>query len=553
MKWLISYKIKYIVAVFWAVMVLGSRTLKADFTFGEPTNPGSPINTSSNEATFCLSADDLEMYISSNRPGTYGIGDIWVSTRATINDSWIEPVNLGSVVNSSFPDTVEYISPDGLELYFDSYNRTGGRGGWDIWVTLRATKDDPWTEPTNLGTMFNTSADDWKACISSDNLNFYFTSMRPGGYGGADIWVAKRTTTEEPWKEPINLGPIVNSTADDSGQIISGDNLTLFFHSMRSGGYGGHDLYITKRKTINDDWSIPINLGPKLNTASDEIMPYISANRSTLYFCSSRSGGQGQWDIYQASIEPIVDFNSDGIVDINELVIMIENWGTDESLCDIGPMPWGDGIVDRSDLEVLMKYWNQVVDVAAYYKLDETEGNIAYDCSGYYCDANLIGDPNWQPDGGIIDGALEFDGINDYISTPFILNPKETSEFSVFAWIKGGAPGQVILSQIGSTNLLSADASDGCLMTDKGSGRGASTLLSQTVITDGDWHRIGFTWDGSNRILYVDDVIAAIDTQPALPGSDEGFYIGAGKDLEIGAFFSGMIDDVRIYNRVIIP
>ena len=231
---------------------------------------------------------------------------------------------------------------------------------------------------------------------------------------------------------------------------------------------------------------------------------------------------------------------------------MIENWNTDNYLCDIGPMPWGDGIVDRADLEVLMKYYNQVVDVTTYYKLDETEGDIACDSSGYYCDANVIGGPNWLPDNGMIDGAVELDGIDDYISTPFILNPRETSEFSVFTWVKGALPGQVIVSQDNSSNWLSVDP-NGCLMTELKGGRFACDLFSETIITDGDWHRVGFTWDGVNRILYVDDVIAAIDTQNNLPSSVGGLYIGAGKDLEPGTFFSGLIDDVRIYDRVIIP
>ena len=112
-----------------SMIIIGGNIAKADFTFGEPVNLGSPINTSSNEVTLCLSADGLEMYISSNRPGTYGIGDIWVSRRSSINDSWTEPINLGQVVNSQFPDTVEYISPDGLELYFDALDRPGGRKG----------------------------------------------------------------------------------------------------------------------------------------------------------------------------------------------------------------------------------------------------------------------------------------------------------------------------------------------------------------------------------------------------------------------------------------
>jgi predicted secreted protein len=347
---------KSILLVLVIVLALSVEFTKADFVSGEPINLGPPINTSSNEATFCLSADDLEMYISSNRPGTYGIGDIWVSTRATINDNWTEPVNLGPVVNSPFPDTVEYISPDGLELYFDALNRPGGKGGWDIWRTVRATKNDPWSEPTNLGTPFNTSAYDWKACISSDNLKFYFTSMRPGGYGGADIWAASRATTEDSWAEPVNLGPLVNSSADDSGEFISGDGLTLFFHSMRPGGSGGHDLWMTKRRTINDDWNDAVNLGPTVNTASDDIMPAISADGSILHFCSSRPGGQGAWDIYQAPIIPIVDLNGDGIVDAADMCIMFEHWATDNKLCDIGPMPWGDGTVDVQDLIVLAEH-----------------------------------------------------------------------------------------------------------------------------------------------------------------------------------------------------
>ena len=88
----------------------------------------------------------------------------------------------------------------------------------------------------------------------------------------------------------------------------------------------------------------------------------------------------------------------------------------------------------------------------------------------------------------------------------------------------------------------------------KGTGRDATTeLLSQTIITDGNWHRIGLVWDGSHRTLYVDDVAVAEDTQTNLLGSDNGLYIGAGKAMEPGPFFSGLIDDVRIYNRAVTP
>jgi hypothetical protein len=87
----------------------------------------------------------------------------------------------------------------------------------------------------------------------------------------------------------------------------------------------------------------------------------------------------------------------------------------------------------------------------------------------------------------------------------------------------------------------------------KASGRGSSILLSQTVITDGYWHRIGLVWDGSYRTLYVDNVAVAEDTQANLEGSDGGLYIGAGKNLEPDTFWFGMIDDIRIYSRAVSP
>ena len=78
-------------------------------------------------------------------------------------------------------------------------------------------------------------------------------------------------------------------------------------------------------------------------------------------------------------------------------------------------------------------------------------------------------------------------------------------------------------------------------------------MISSALITDGGWHRIGFVWDGTNRILYVDDIEVASDTQSRLTGSEGGLYIGAGNTLEEGSFWTGLIDDVRIYNRAITP
>jgi hypothetical protein len=194
-----------------------------------------------------------------------------------------------------------------------------------------------------------------------------------------------------------------------------------------------------------------------------------------------------------------------------------------------------------------------VPDLVGWWKLDETEGSIAYD--GVWNNDGIVnGEPLWQPAGGQVDGALAFDGIDDYVGMPFILDPAD-AVFSIFAWIKGAAPGQVIISQIGGANWLLANPSEGKLQTSllrPAGGRFApQSLISEFIITDGSWHHVGLTWDGSNKILYADGAEVARDTHAAMEGSAGGLYIGAGKNLEAGSFFSGLIDDVRIYDRAL--
>jgi hypothetical protein len=250
------------------------------------------------------------------------------------------------------------------------------------------------------------------------------------------------------------------------------------------------------------------------------------------------------------------DFNHDGTVNIEDLEILVEYWGQDEPLVDIAPLPDGDGIVDEQDLILFMEYWQEEIPdppdprLVAHWKLDETEGSVAKDSVGDN-DGTFFGKPLWRPNGGRRRGALQFDGVDDYVSTEFVLNPAD-GEFSVFAWIKDGAPGQVLLSQTGAANWLNTDSVGGYAMTElKGSGRSTGgPLLSEVNITDGTWHRVGLVWDGSHRHLYVDGAEVAKDAAPlsGLESADGGLCFGVGSTLAAGTFFSGLIDDVRIYN-----
>ncbi len=173
-------------------------------------------------------------------------------------------------------------------------------------------------------------------------------------------------------------------------------------------------------------------------------------------------------------------------------------------------MPWGDGTVDIQDMAVLTEYWLKEVfpvELVAYWKFDETEGGIAHDSIGDN-DGTLNGNPVWQHTAGKVNGGLEFDGTDDYVSTPFILDPA-AGTFSIFAWIKGADPGQAILSEANGQNWLSAETGTGALMSDLAIGLVPKPPSSQAVITDGDWHRVGVSWDLASLVLYVDGVEVA--------------------------------------------
>ena len=549
-----SLRISLVLVAFVAVHMISDEEAIADYVFGKAVNLGPVINSRYPDAWWggSISADGLSLYFDSQRPGGYGGDDLWVTTRATVSDPWGPPVNLGGTVNSSASDGCPSISADGLELYFNSMcpGGSGGSHGGDLWMTTRTTLSSPWGKPVWLGPILNTQDDDVTPSISADGLSLFFGSGRPSTTGGIwNIWMSTRPTKQIAWGTPVNLG----IAGSEFNPCISADGRLLFFTRGDPGPAPLTDIWVTTRTSTSDKWSEPIDLGPSVNSPPADWPTGISADGSILYFASTRPGGIGADDLWQASITPIVDFNGDGVVDISDLVKLIEHWGTNETLCDIGPMLWGSGVVDAADLEVLMRSWQQEVlpvSMIAYWKLDEVEGVVAVDSVGI-SDAVLVGDPIWQPTGGELGGVLQLDGVDDCVTTEFVRDPSE-GLFSVLAWVKGGAPGQVILSQVNGANWLMAGASDGGLTTElKSSGRSGKALKSVASITDNAWHHVGFVWDGSNRTLYVDGAEVAKDTQTGLVGSAGGLYLGAGRTIAPGSFWSGLIDDVRIYDAAL--
>lgn len=270
---------------------------------------------------------------------------------------WSEPTNLGCAINSAAAEQGPAISKNGLSLYFGSM-RSDGFGGSDIWVSQRASVDEPWGPPMNLGPVVNTPGADNIPALSRDGHLLFFNSDRPGTSGLADIWISYRENVHDDfgWQTPVNAGAGVNSSAlevgasyieneeggapllffgrgvtlvdpdiyvsqlqpdgsfgeavlvpelstaqSDQRPSVRFDGLEMFLFSNRTGSLGSTDLWVSTRQTVFDAWEIPANLGAAVNSAFGEMQPYIAADRLTLFFTSNRPGGCGAFDLYMTT------------------------------------------------------------------------------------------------------------------------------------------------------------------------------------------------------------------------------------------------------------
>lgn len=412
------------------LLVLGQTAgiANAGFVLGTPAgiflNDGTPLAGGGPN----ISADGLSLFFYGYYEGTlwedllpsYGGRDLYVATRPTIYSNRWSAVNLGAVVNSPDNEEAPDISADGLTLYFFS-NRSGGSGARDLWVTTRPTTTAGWGEPVNLGPPVNTSSGEDYPSISTDGCTLYFSSDRSGVL---DLWVTTRLTADANWSEPVSLGPTVNSSTYDWAPSISGDGRMLFFTSSRPGGYGGYwgDVWVTTRPTTDANWGEPVNLGPTVNSSSHDTEPDISADGSALYFTSYQ---YDMWLFYEVSISLDVDLNGDNIIDFRDFCTLGEFWRQENSLADISPPPIGDGTVDSQDMAVFAEYWlfrtpdsatnpspadgfgvaPLISDSNVYVVLDYAPGQHAVEHTGYFSeylddvnnrveDANL-GAPPW--------------------------------------------------------------------------------------------------------------------------------------------------------------
>jgi len=269
--------------------------------WGTPVNLGPVVNSPFLDGGAGISKHGLSLYFHSNRPGGMGDTDIWVSRRASVDDPWGPPVNLGPTINTSFAETVPTFSRDGHIMFFAS-TRPGGQGGNDIWASRRAhTHDDfAWQPPVNLGPNVNTTSFDAGPTYFAGDGAFpptlFFISNRPGGFGGNDVY-ASELLLDGSFGPATHISEL-SSPLNDNRLTIRHDGLEIIFFSNRPGGVGGNDLWVSTRASLGSGWTLPENLGPIVNSAADEFQPQLSSDREMLLFGSNRPGGFGDFDLY---------------------------------------------------------------------------------------------------------------------------------------------------------------------------------------------------------------------------------------------------------------
>ena len=255
-----------------------------------PKNLGDKINSPVSEYFPCLSIDGKEFFFT-RKVQSYN-EDFYSAKRD--GNNWVKAAPLGGDVNTEQNEGAQMISQDGEWLVFAATNRRDSWGGFDLYISYLTPNG--WSEAINLGRDINSDQWDSQPCLSPDKRDLYFTSRRPGGYGGSDLYVSHLKPNGE-WTTPENLGPGVNTSGDDQSPFIHADNQTLFFSSNGRLGYGGTDLYFS-RKGPKGDWSAPENLGYPINTIDDEGTLFIAADAKTAYYASDRSDSKGGLDIY---------------------------------------------------------------------------------------------------------------------------------------------------------------------------------------------------------------------------------------------------------------
>jgi outer membrane protein OmpA-like peptidoglycan-associated protein/tetratricopeptide (TPR) repeat protein len=262
-----------------------------------PVNIGKGVNTGADEYINALAADGSGIYFTrrsknnTDRPREF-IEDYYFAAFSA--DSVKKAVLLDYPPGKQNDAGALCISPDGRLLFFTSCFRADSYGSCDLYYSEK--QGNVWSVARNMGSVVNSAYWDSQPSVSPDGKTLYFASSRPGGKGGSDIWKTVRNNNGD-WSKPVNIGAPVNTPGEEMAPFIHFDNQTLYFCSGGHPGMGGADLF--RSSFINSSWTEPGNLGYPVNSSADELVIIVNAEGDQGYISCNNLEGAGGYDIYR--------------------------------------------------------------------------------------------------------------------------------------------------------------------------------------------------------------------------------------------------------------
>jgi outer membrane protein OmpA-like peptidoglycan-associated protein len=263
-----------------------------------PISVGTGINTSDDEYWPSITADGQTMMFTrqtiqfdKNSPFKVGQEDFYISYYT--DGEWQKAFNAGAPLNTPQNEGAQTLSSNGNYMFFTACDRPDGLGSCDLYFS--ALIEGRWSVPSNLRSPVNTSYWESQPSISADGRTLFFSSNRPGGSGGKDIWFS-RLNDKNMWTNPVNMGKTINTEGDEMSPFIHFDGRSLYFASDGRIGMGGFDMYLTRMNT-DSTWTEPVNLGFPINTINDEMGLVIESGGEKAYFSSIRDKQNGK-DIF---------------------------------------------------------------------------------------------------------------------------------------------------------------------------------------------------------------------------------------------------------------
>ena len=279
-----------------AVQQEKTSTTPNDRTVFAPKNLGPTVNSKMAEYLPSQTIDGKQLFFT-RRVDTYN--EDFFTSNGSRSGTWESSSPVKGSLNTPQSEGAMMISQDGEWLVFTGCYRPDSYGGCDLYISYRTASG--WSAAANLGAAVN--SDQWESqpCLSPDKQELYFASRRTGGYGGSDLYVCKLQDNGK-WSAPVNLGPSVNTPADEQCPFIHADNQTLYFTSSYWPGYGDDDLFYV-RKQADGNWSQPTNLGYPINTIDREGTLFITADGKTALYAAERKDSYGLLDLYSFELK----------------------------------------------------------------------------------------------------------------------------------------------------------------------------------------------------------------------------------------------------------